>query len=152
MTKWWIIRTNKRFEAERYRADSNEASLDVANDDIKWLQDKIRRMESVVEAARDTILRSRASEQNLGLIMHALREYEKGDNDMSNWKEYQQTSKSVIRRPKAKNHCQMKDCYILIKYKCTPQLEGASPIYVCERDMPVWRDKYYTIEHSTRIP
>ena len=51
---------------------------------------------------------------------------------------------------KAKNHCQMHQCRALIKYKCAPPVE-ASPIFVCEFHMPMWRDKDYHISSATKV-
>ena len=66
----------------------------------------------------------------------------------SNWK----TDEVYKAEPKkAKNHCQMHNCRALIKYKCTPTDGVASPVFVCEKDMPHWRDKYYHIAPATKI-
>ena len=69
----------------------------------------------------------------------------------TNWTPYD-TNKPEPK--KAKNHCQMKGCRALIKYKCSPTDalgDMASPIFVCERDMPHWRDKYYHISPATMV-
>lgn len=73
----------------------------------------------------------------------------------NNWKEH---DVNKVEPKKAKNHCQMHNCRALIKYKCTPTApEGsnvtvtATPIFVCEKDMPHWRDKYYHIAPATKI-
>jgi hypothetical protein len=70
----------------------------------------------------------------------------------SKWEEYTPPTKPKPYVRKARNHCQMTDCYAYIRYKCTPAIEGAASIYVCERHMPHWRDKNHKIESATKTP
>lgn len=44
----------------------------------------------------------------------------------------------------------MVDCDQSIRWKCTP-LVDASPVFVCEKHMPHWRDKYYTIKPANKV-